>query len=184
MGGGPYARDVTDTRIPFLWLCGPSGVGKSAVGFAIFTQLHTAGIRSAYVDADQLGLCQPAPVDDPDTHRVKANGLGAVWPRFRAAGARCLILSGGVTTMELVTAYAEKAPGTALTVCRLRVGHDELRERFLRRGWMPDLVERAVSEAEALERSGVGDVCVDTDGLGVAEVAQLVRDRAGRWPGG
>jgi adenylylsulfate kinase-like enzyme len=44
---------------PLLWLIGPSGVGKSSVGWAIFTQLHRSGIKTGYVDLDQLGLCYP-----------------------------------------------------------------------------------------------------------------------------
>ena len=47
------------------------------------------------MDLDQLGLCYPAPDDDPVNHRVKAHNLAAVWPVYRAAGARCLIAVGG-----------------------------------------------------------------------------------------
>ena len=51
--------------VPVLWLCGPSGVGKSTVGWAIFDQLSRTGVRSAFLDLDQVGLCYPAPADDP-----------------------------------------------------------------------------------------------------------------------
>lgn len=44
------------------------GVGKSSVGWEIFTQLRNAGIKTGYADADQLGLCYPAPDDDPVNH--------------------------------------------------------------------------------------------------------------------
>lgn len=168
--------------IPFLWLCGPSGVGKSAVGWEILGQLHRDGIAAAYLDADQVGLCHPAPAGDPDNHRVKSRGLGAVWPVLRAAGARCLILSGSVERRDVVHDYAEQVPGSALTLCRLRVGPDELRARFVRRGWMTEPVEEAVREADRADVADLADLCVDTDGLGVAEVAGLVRERAGRWP--
>jgi hypothetical protein len=39
-----------DDLIPVLWLCGPPGVGKTAVGWEIFTQLTGAGIPAGYVD--------------------------------------------------------------------------------------------------------------------------------------
>lgn len=168
--------------IPFLWLCGPSGVGKSAVGWEIFNQLSRSGIKTAYLDADQLGLCYPAPAHDPDNHQVKARNLGAVWPTFQAAGVQCLVFSGSVDTPDLVHAYAELVPGTALTLCRLRAGHDTLRDRFLRRGWLTDLADQAVDEADALNRSDFADLRVDTDGLSVPEVARQVRERAGGWP--
>ena len=67
--------------IPFLWLCGPSGVGKSAVGYEIFQQVYG-----------------------------KAQNLAAVWPAYRTAGARCLIAVGGVTSRETVVRYAAKVP--------------------------------------------------------------------------
>src|SRR2546429_2065026 len=105
-----YARAVT-TPVPFLWLCGPSGVGKSTVGWEIFRQLARAGSATAYVDADQLGLCYPAAAGDRDNHRIKARNLGAVWAAFRAAGVDSMILSGGVDSAQLVRAYADQVPG-------------------------------------------------------------------------
>lgn len=169
--------------MPLLWLCGPSGVGKSTVGWEIFTQVDRAGISTGYLDADQLGLCYPAAAHDPDNHRLKARNLGNVWPTYQAAGVRCLILSGGIDSADLIRTYADLVPGTVLTLCRLRVGRDELQARFIRRGWRPDLVDESLAEAEALDRGDFADLCVDTDGLSVAEVAHLVRTRAGGWPG-
>jgi adenylylsulfate kinase-like enzyme len=120
--------------VPWLWLCGPSGVGKSSVGFELFDQLGADGVATAYVDLDQLGLCSPAPDDDPDNNRVKARNLGEVWSGFRAAGAQCLVVSGLVDDAEELRRHADRLVGTALTVCRLRVGEDELRDRIARRG--------------------------------------------------
>jgi len=152
------------------------------VAWEIFSQLARAGTAAAYVDADQLGLCYPAMADDPDNHRIKAGNLGAVWAAFRAAGVDSVVLSGGVDSADLVGAYADQVPGVALTLCRLRAAHVTLIERFMRRGWMPQLVEEAVAEADSLDRLDFADLCVDTDGLSVAEVARLVRERAGGWP--
>ena len=82
--------------IPVLWLCGPPGIGKSTVGWEIFAQLTRAGIEAGYVDIDQLGICYPEPASDPGRHRMKAQNLGAVVANYRAAGARCVIVSGVV----------------------------------------------------------------------------------------
>lgn len=173
---------MDDGLIPFLWLCGPSGVGKSSVGWEIFARLDRAGVRSAYVDTDQLGMCYPAPDDDPGNDRIKARNLGLVWSNFRAAGVRCFVVSGGVDTQAVADTYTDQVPGTALTLCRLRVGHAELRQRFLHRNWLPEQVDAAVEEADRLDHEGFGDVCVDTDGLSIPKVADLVRERAGGWP--
>jgi hypothetical protein len=169
--------------VPVLWLSGTSGVGKSAVGWRIFSDLERSGIATAYVDADQLGLCHPAPAHDPHHHAVKAGNLAAVWSTFRAAGARCLVLSGIVDGADQVRAYAGAVAGAALTQCRLQVRPDGLRERFERRGWMVDQVDEAIALAERLDGIDAADLCVDTDDLTVAQVASVVRERAGGWPG-
>jgi hypothetical protein len=124
---------VASSRLPFLWLYGPTGVGKSSVGYAIFQQVRRSGIKVAYVDLDQVGLCYPSPADDPHNHREGQN-LGAVWPVYRAAGARCLIAVGAVPSREIVMTYAGKVPDTDLTLCRLRAGPECLTERVFRRG--------------------------------------------------
>ena len=167
--------------VPVLWLCGPSGVGKSSVGFELFDRLSRAGTATAYVDLDQLGLCYPAPDDDPSNNRVKARNLGEVWAGFRAAGAQCLVVSGIVDDAEEVRRHADLLPGTALTVCRLRVAHDELRDRIARRGWLLYLTEDSVRNAVELDRTDFADLVVDTGGLAVAEVVARVRDAG--WPG-
>ncbi|WP_084962897.1 adenylyl-sulfate kinase [Thermoactinospora rubra] len=172
---------MSDLRVPVLWLSGPSGVGKSSIGWEVFAQLSRRGVKAAFVDADQIGLCHPLP--EGMTHRLRARNLAAMWPHFRQEGMRCLVLAGFVDTPEEVREYTALLPEAAFTVCRLRVGSAELKERFLARGWRPDLVEEAIAEAEALDRNGYADVCVDTGGLTVAEAARLVCDQAGAWPG-
>ena len=172
---------MTNVSLPLLWLSGPTGVGKSTVGWEVFAQLSRTGVKTAFVDADQIGLCHPMP--EGLTHRLRARNLAAMWPHFRQEGVRCLVLAGFVDTPEEVREYTALLPEAAFTVCRLRVDSAELKERFLTRGWRPHLVQEAVIEAEALERGNYADVCVDTGGLGVSEAARLVCERVGGWPG-
>src|SRR5215471_3813961 len=80
-------------RIPVLWLCGPSGVGKTTVAWEIYTALAGAGTPAGYVDIDQLGICFPEPAGDRGRHRLQARNLNAVVGAFRAAGARCVVVS-------------------------------------------------------------------------------------------
>ncbi|MEV6159024.1 hypothetical protein AB0L53_52715 [Nonomuraea sp. NPDC052129] len=166
--------------LPLLWLCGPSGVGKSSLGWEVFAQLSRGGVRAAFVDADQISLCYPLP--EIGTHRIRAGSLAAMWPNFREQAAQCVVLSGFVDTAEEIGEYAQRLPDAAFTVCRLRVSTDELKERFVGRGWRPDLVAEAVAEAESLEDSDFADLCLDTGGLTVPEAARMVRERAGGWP--
>ena len=181
--GASRASDTATAGFPFIWLCGPMGVGKSSVGWEIFTQLTNAGVKTGYADADQLGLCYPVPADDPVNHRVKSKNLGAVYRNFRDAGARCLVFSGSVYSTEEVLLYQNEIPGAALLICLLRAGPDVVGERFLRRGWSPHLVDDAVREVAELEHVTFADLRVDTDDHPVEEVARLVRAQAGSWPG-
>ncbi|MDX3225616.1 hypothetical protein [Streptomyces sp. ME19-01-6] len=164
--------------LPVLWLCGPPGVGKTTVGWEIYRELGRAG--AGYVDVDQLGMCFPEPAADPGRYLMQARNVGAVVDTFRAAGARCVVVSGVVDTAHGV--HADRIPGAALTVCRLRVGHDELTRRFLGRTGSTVVMADALRDAEAMDASDVAGVCVETSGLSVPEVARRVRERAGGWP--
>jgi hypothetical protein len=186
--------------VPVLWLCGPTAVGKSVVGYELFTQVQLDGITAAYVDLAMIGFCRHVPADDPDNHRIKARNLGAMLPAFRASGARCLVITGGVSRRDTVQRYAEALPDATLTLVRLRAGREQLTQRILLRGRgggpgipgdvltgrpVDDLLrfaQDAVHDTEELARAGIGDVYVDTDDLPVAEVATLVRARTGGWP--
>ncbi|WP_328995704.1 adenylyl-sulfate kinase [Kribbella sp. NBC_01245] len=161
-------------RMPVLWICGPTGVGKSTVGWQVFADLEQAGIPVAYVDVDQVGMCYPAPADDPHNQRLKVRNIARVVENFRAAGAHCVIVSGTVDASQAHT-YADQFVGTSLRFCRLRVGSGELVRRLRERGWDAELQAEALAEAETLDRSDFTDLYVDTDRLSVADVARLAR---------
>jgi gluconate kinase len=167
---------------PLLWLIGTSGSGKTTTAWALYSQLADEGVKVAFVDGDQLGMAYPAPPGDPDNDQVKARGLGAVWPGFRAAGAQCLIVSGVVEGAATVADYAAQVPDTAMTLVELRVGTEELRDRLIGRG-AEYLIEPALAHAAALEREPLTEHRVDTGGRSVDEVVKLVRRRIGDWPG-
>ena len=77
---------------PLLWLCGPPGVGKTAVAWNIYARLAGDGVPAAYVDIDQLGICFPEPPTDPGRHLVKLANLRGLLTSFCAAGAGCLVV--------------------------------------------------------------------------------------------
>ncbi|MFG1947792.1 hypothetical protein [Nonomuraea sp. NPDC048826] len=171
---------MNSSGIPLLWLCGPSGVGKSTVGFEIFSRLSRAGTRAAFIDTDQISLCHPPPTEN--THELRSRSLGAIWPNLRAAGMECLVLSGFVDTLEEVRLYTDAVPEADITVHRLRVESDELRQRFINRGWRPDLVDDALAEADSLDHADFTGRSIDTSGLTASQVAGRVLDQAGALP--
>jgi molybdopterin-guanine dinucleotide biosynthesis protein len=183
---------VTDVDgMPVLWFYGPPGVGKTTVGWELYTQLAKDGTTVGYVDIDQLGMCYaaptsqnwaPEPADDPGRHRLKAASLNAVLPNFRAAGARCVIVSGVVDADRGVE--ADLMTNAELTRCRLRVDAAALRSRIAVRGRPADEVEECVREADALDLNHSGDATVDTTGLSMADVVTRVRTLLGAWPPG
>lgn len=172
---------MTGDAIPVLWLCGPPGVGKTVVGWEVYSELVRSGIQTGYVDIDQLGMCCPEVAHDPGRHRTKARNLAGVVAGYRAAGARCVVVSGVVDARHGV--HRDELAHVALTVCRLRADEDELTRRFVGRQGNDDDVAHVLREAARLDAGATADVCVDTSGLTVAEAARRVRDRASGWPG-
>ena len=107
--------------------------------------------------------------------------MSAVAVNFREAGCDALVVSGDMGPATAIS--SETVHGASLTVCRLRASPGELRRRLTARG-APDLAARSLRQAEELDASSFADACVDTDGLTVAEVARLVRERCRWWPAG
>jgi hypothetical protein len=173
-------RSVRDGRISVLWLCGPPGAGKSSVGMALYAGLARSGARAGFADADQLGMCFPAPLDDPQRYRMKAVNLAALAGNFRAAGCDALIAAGDLGTSSGLSPAA--LPRASLAVCRLRVSPGEQRQRLISRGAAADLIADAPRLAGELDRTSFADACIDTDGRTVAEVVRLVRERCDGWP--
>ena len=169
-------------QLPVLWITGPAGVGKSTVSWQIFTELARTGMHVAFADADQLGICHPASRGDPGRERVKAQNLGALVPRYRAAGVCCVISNGVLDAVRGV--HSELMSEAKVTVCRLRADADEVARRYIgRQGPGDDLAEllkETLDEADAFDASDFANVCVDTTGVAAAEVAGLVRDTMGR----
>jgi hypothetical protein len=81
-----HVHPNANAAIPFVWICGPSGVGKSSVGWEVFTQVRAAGVTAAYLDTDQVGFCRPEPRADPDHYGLRWRNVAALWPNFLEAG--------------------------------------------------------------------------------------------------
>ena len=184
-----------------LWLCGPTGVGKSTAGFTVFLG-HVLGakIPGAFADLDQIGFYRPAPSATGIDHTMRARILAGMWQNFRDAGAECLVVVGPAGSTTAIGTYARALPAATITVCRLHASAEELTRRIMLRGqgggswaqpgdplkdrsaaYLSAAAGRAVADAAALERSAVGDVRLDTDGLTAREVADALIAET-HWP--
>src|SRR4051812_3072434 len=167
---------VMPDLLPVLWLCGPSGVGKSTVAWELFTGRPGAG----HVDIDQLGMCYPEIPSDPGRTVLEARILGRVVANFAAAGARCLIVSRYIDSRRGIhTEYLKQA---ALTVLRLRCDQPELRRRLEARGRLRERREAALAEAEILDRGGLPYPCLDTTARTARLPAPGARAGSGQSP--
>ncbi|HEX4789439.1 MAG TPA: AAA family ATPase, partial [Actinospica sp.] len=189
----------TTAPADILFLCGPTAVGKSTVGWFAYAGSRRLGRNTAFADLGQLGFQRPAAVADPGNHRLKAANLAALWRNFHARGARRLVVNGPLTRPEELRTYADALPAARITVCRLHASPEELAERIAQRaagagsarGLAGDVlfglsgadlraaVDAAVAESAELERVGIGDLRVVTDARDPRELADEILRRAG-----
>lgn len=196
--GDDSGKDPDGLPGEILWLCGPTAVGKSTVAWSVYVKSRSAGQRTAFLDLDQAGFLRPARAEDPGNHRLKAGNLAGIWRNFAAGGTRRLIVLGPLDRPEAAQIYRAAVPEATITLCRMGVGRAQLEDRILRRsrGETPAAIagdgleglshqalrevgDRAWAEAVAIERSGVADFSVATDGRSGPEIAEEILDRAG-----
>jgi adenylylsulfate kinase-like enzyme len=176
----PVAEVLMAEDFPVLWICGPSGVGKSTVAWQLFTELAQAGTRVSFVDTDQLGMCHPAPPGEHGRLLIKDQNLAALIPGYQAAGAQCLIVNG---VADPLTGPAIALPAVTIMTCRLRADAEEIVRRFAARSGEDSDLREVRDEIAALEQSEFADACVDTTGIPVAQVVEQVRKQCASWPG-
>ena len=170
--------------VPLLLISGSMGTGKTTVLSEASDLLADAGIPHAAVDLDCLGIMHP-PQGGHDDALVFAN-LAAIWPRYRDAGARRLIVAGVVEKRDDLGRYAEAVPGAQMVVCRLTASREAMRDRLRVRE--PGLFQtRALARAAELDsilvQSQAEDFVVDNDlGRSITDVAREVLTGAGWLP--
>ncbi len=196
--GHPEPAADRDDRPPspaggqVIWLCGPTGVGKSTIGFALYLRLMRAGLTAGYIDADQVGFCAAA----PRHHQLKASNVAAVWENYRSASAAILVAVGPVGDGEEARLYEAVLPRASFKWFRLHSGPRELARRIQARqsggswpqpgdplrGASPGRIQQASTDAAAqaaeLDHVGFG-IRVDSEKLTVEESASAVLSQVG-----
>lgn len=165
-----------------VWLYGPPAVGKSTTAWQLYVDLGATGISCAYVDIDQLGMCYPAQLQDPDRHHLKGVALAAIVPNYAEAGAETLIVS-GVLDPEIIPWYHEVLDGADLVFCRLSIGEDELRRRHDARNASEDTWQNSLESMHALDAARLTHLRIETKGQTPREVADSLRNTLGLTSG-
>ena len=160
-----------------LWIYGTSCVGKSSAAWELYSSAETDDRRVGYVDIDQLGMCYPAPEEDPERDLVKAAALHGLIRSLSSVYVGLLIVSGIMDPRYL--AEYEGLDGVAFIFVRLTLEHAELAERCRVRWGAQEMVDAIITDARYLETHGLEHPVIDTTGLTVPEVADAVRVAAG-----
>lgn len=186
-----------DSRFPLLLVCGPSASGKSSVAWEVYWLLGRAGVAVAHLDLDGVGYGPPPSAFG--TWEIKIINAESIWQNYRAAGARCFVLSGLPALREQVEKCTRRMRDADATVCVLTVSEDEQRERILGRArerysvergggstaQTPDALEQTVAAAaeELIDEVEPipGSVVLDTVGLSVPQLARMLLDQTD-WP--
>jgi hypothetical protein len=189
-----YEPAVSPGRIIFI--CGPTGVGKSTVAWELFATLRAAGRTAGFVDLAQIGFLSPGRPEDPNHLRLKCANLAALWDTFAAAGADHMVVNGSIVSDYEVQTYKAVLPHTDVTVCRLTADEPTLRQRVFQRrlgegpplagdnliGQSDDVLRAVVHEADHMDQllnaSDLGDVLVDTTGSSIDEAAMAIAREA------
>ena len=160
-------------------LTGPVGSGKTTTADALAELLHDRGESVAMVDMDALRRVWPANPEDPFHERLGLANLAASWPNFRAAGADWLVLADVVERPDQRDAYRAAVPGAAVTIIRLNVALDRIRDRLHGREQGDALawhLHRSGELQTIMVERGIGDRVIDVDDHDPAAVAALVAD--------
>lgn len=154
-----------------LRLAGGPGVGKSTVAWMVRQRLGGDGVRTGYVDIDQLGMCYPAPQDDPDRWAVKERALARIAHVHEAAGVELLVVSGVAETRTPPPAHGH--PATSIW---LDADERVRRSRLAARGWPEAQVALAADAGTEEARHAHADwIRLATDDLSAVQVADRVR---------
>jgi gluconate kinase len=154
-------------------VCGPAGVGKSAVATRTAELLAATGHATSLLDRYAPGSTgswygHDAPIPTITQECVEA----------RDDGAQTIFVTWPLRDYAELAELRRAMPWAQMTVCRLRSPDDVLLERIAARedSFMRlHLQELALEASAGLERSGLGDLVLDTSQMSTDAAAAEIR---------
>jgi adenylylsulfate kinase-like enzyme len=163
-------------------LTGTIGSGKTALAVELGDVLGGRGLATAVIDLDWLGWWH-APAGTPSSPAdLIVRNLEAVWPNFRAEGARFVVLARMLQERSEIDALRKALPDADLTVVRVEAPHEIVEKRLRQRdtgaelaGHLKELagMQRRVTELSA------EDLRIENGDRSIADVATELLDRLG-----
>ena len=163
-------------------ITGPPGVGKSSTAIALSDRLAQRDFAHALIDMDHLRWNVPAPEDDPRNVQLGLKHLGWLAESYQDAGAQLLIVVDVVPTEEPHSMFESAIPGSVVSIVRLRLPLEEIRERIRARepeGQHDWYMEKAALVVRIYDEFNIGDMVVDCGGQTSDEIARKILEGLG-----
>jgi hypothetical protein len=168
-----------------VFIGGPSGVGKTSVGFEMHAQLSAGDVAHCVIDGDFLDMAHPPPWE----HELAERNLAAMWGNYRALGYTRLIYTNTVCVLPNVMDALLGAMGGDLAVVAVLLTCTEAttRERLGQREQGSALdrhLESAAQMAVSLAAKSPSAVHrVPTDARSVCAISEEILRLSGWLPG-
>ena len=168
--------------VSVLLISGSMGAGKTTVMGEISDLLMEANVSHATLDFDCLSQVHPHASDDPHGSRFAFRNLASVWPNYRDAGVKRLVIARVVETRAELACYRDAIPGAEIVLCRLTAPTRTMHERLALREpgiYLPRFRARSTELDQILADADVEDFSVDNGpDRNITDVARAVLRRA------
>lgn len=172
-----YNEYMKNQRTLLLIITGTIGVGKSSVADEVFEILKAQAKPVALVNFDELGYAYPVPKDDRFHAQLKHKNLATIWPNYKAAGVKMLIIPSVVENHKELERFHQDIPDAKILTVRLDASQSVLEERIQNRPMGGDEewhLKRSAELTDVLEEAKIEDVLINTEAKSISEVAQEV----------
>lgn len=140
----------------------------------MLSELKSAGVTAAFIDADQLRLASGVAASETE---LIAYALPSLGRKFHGEGAQLLIVAGLADDDQHLAQLLPHVPRERVLAVHLGADSDTIRERIQRRGWMTELADAAVDYATQLD-PGLGDLYLDTTHQTPSDLAAAITEAA------